>query len=116
MSLGMTMDCFLPANTCHNCEKKLSSRFKKNPGAVKDYKRCGNCHLLSYCDKVCQKEHWEKVHKNHCKFLSGKVREKNCDHNAVTCARCIEERQSSATELKSGNSPKTFCRIELDIL
>ena len=114
MSLGMTMDCFLPANTCHNCEKKLSNRFKKNPGAVKDYKRCGNCHLLSYCDKVCQKQHWEKVHKNHCKFLSGKVREKNCDHNAVTCARCIEERQSSATELKSGNSPKTFCRIEED--
>ena len=28
------------------------------------------CKVVEYCGKLCQEEHWVKVHKNHCKKLS----------------------------------------------
>ena len=28
------------------------------------------CKVVEYCDELCQKEHWEKVHREHCKQLS----------------------------------------------
>jgi len=116
MSLGITKDCFPPATECHNCLMKVSSHVKKKPTDVKDFKRCGSCHLLNYCDTDCQRDHWIKVHKHHCRFLSGKVQVKNNEHDAATCALCIEERESSSTQLRSANSPKTSCNIEKDAI
>ena len=114
MSLGITKDCFSLATKCHNCLMKVSSQVKKKPTDVKDFKRCGNCHLLTYCDADCQREHWTKVHKHYCRFLSGKVQVKNNEHDVATCTLCVEERISSSTQLRSANSPKTNCNIEDD--
>merc|ERR1719252_272220 len=35
--------------------------FKEAPNK-KEFKQCGNCKLVSYCSRECQKNHWE-VHK-----------------------------------------------------
>ncbi|KAF9040031.1 hypothetical protein BJ165DRAFT_1351413 [Panaeolus papilionaceus] len=40
---------------CPNVESKVA-----------EYKRCGECHLVSYCGVDCQKQHW-KTHKPACK-------------------------------------------------
>lgn len=32
--------------------------------------KCGNCKIMYYCSKECQKEHWKKVHKYCCKTLA----------------------------------------------
>eukprot|EP00092_Neocalanus_flemingeri_P015547 GFUD01016829.1.p1 GENE.GFUD01016829.1~~GFUD01016829.1.p1 ORF type:complete len:424 (+),score=130.02 GFUD01016829.1:110-1381(+) len=37
------------------------------PGRI--HKRCGGCQVLLYCGRICQKEHWKKVHKKHCKKI-----------------------------------------------
>ena len=34
--------------------------------------RCSSCHIVPYCSKECQVEHW-RYHKKMCKKLSGKV-------------------------------------------
>ena len=33
---------------------------------------CSQCGWMRYCSKVCQLEHWKKVHSKHCKFLSAR--------------------------------------------
>ena len=33
-----------------------------------DLKKCSRCHLVQYCNRTCQKEHW-KVHKPYCDHL-----------------------------------------------
>ena len=32
---------------------------------------CSRCKLLVYCSPICQLEHYNKTHKNHCKYLAG---------------------------------------------
>ena len=32
-------------------------------------KKCKSCHVVQYCSKDCKAEHWELVHKHHCKEL-----------------------------------------------
>ena len=32
-------------------------------------KACTGCHLVSYCDKLCQKAHWRNGHKDICKGI-----------------------------------------------
>ena len=32
-------------------------------------KKCGKCKVLEYCSVDCQSEHWDLVHKKHCKKL-----------------------------------------------
>ena len=32
-------------------------------------RNCGRCKVLQYCSKECQEEHWELVHKKHCRKL-----------------------------------------------
>ena len=43
---------------------------------------------IAYCSRECQKEHWEKVHKDHCKFLAGKKKADHSEHNPATCSVC----------------------------
>ena len=33
-------------------------------------KQCSKCKVLQYCSESCQKEHWNLVHKHHCKKLA----------------------------------------------
>ena len=35
-------------------------------------KQCGGCQVLLYCGIICQKEHWKKVHRKHCKKITCK--------------------------------------------
>jgi len=58
-------------------------------------KRCGKCKVVYYCDKDCQMEHWEKVHKDKCKYLR---REKGLRagvhrHQEDMCQGCKEEKE-----------------------
>ena len=54
---------------CANC--KLFGWEQPDPKASL-LKRCGGCWKIYYCSQECQEEHWRKLHKRHCKFLSGK--------------------------------------------
>ena len=48
------------------------------------------CQTAHYCDKDCQREHWQKVHKERCKYVRGD-RELEVGvhrHLAARCARC----------------------------
>jgi len=112
MSLGITKECFPPANVCHNCWRKSRDGITEKSEQKKDYKRCTGCHLLTYCDKHCQTEHWQKVHKKHCRYLSGKKQVINSQHKEGSCTLCIQEEKVSDSEITSLNSPKTFCHIE----
>jgi len=50
---------------------------------------CKNCKLAMYCSKECQKEHWKKVHKKHCKYLSGKEPSPILSHGSgEECHKC----------------------------
>jgi len=124
----ITKKCFPPAKICYNCNRKNRSGVKENEEKNKDFARCSGCHFLTYCDSDCQREHWRKVHKNHCKFLGGK---KNVDNHPPQtsntanclakascktkschcCPLCIEEKSADATQLGSIKSPKTKCHI-----
>jgi len=50
---------------------------------------CKSCKLAMYCSKECQKEHWKKVHKKHCKYLSGKEPSPILSHGSgQECHKC----------------------------
>ena len=37
------------------------------PQAATGLRRCARCRVLWYCGRPCQEEHWDKVHKRHCR-------------------------------------------------
>jgi len=113
MSVGVTKKCYPPASWCHNCKRKGRDILIEER---EEFKRCSQCLLLTYCDKDCQKEHWNSVHKHHCRFLSGRKLPANSKHNPKSCTRCVEERKASIHELRDANSPVTSCHIELVLI
>merc|ERR1719187_3175510 len=49
---------------------------------------------MSYCDKDCQAEHWNKVHRFHCKFLSGEKPVAGTKHSSgKRNAKCARQRR-----------------------
>jgi len=114
MSLGVTKACFPTANECYNCKRKSRADVLEKSNERKDFQRCSGCHLMTYCDKDCQQEHWEKGHKVHCKLLSGRKTVQNSSHSQDTCALCAEHevKKTSVSELENLKSPKTNCHIE----
>ena len=52
-------------NICANCIAFGWEQVK--PESVQ---KCGRCKVLQYCSKDCQAEHWDLVHKAHCKKLA----------------------------------------------
>ena len=50
---------------------------------------CTRCRVPNYCGKECQEEHWNKVHKNHCKYLAGIKTATHSEHKKDTCPTCI---------------------------
>jgi len=113
MSLGVTKECFSPASMCHNCKRKRRDEISEKTDERKEFLRCSGCHLLTYCDKHCQTEHWQKVHKRHCKFLSGRKLLNNSMHMEDTCTLCIDEKNATVGEILDIKSPKTRCHIKL---
>ena len=67
---------------CANCEL-----FGWKPAA--DVKKCSRCHVLAYCGQECQEEHWNKVHKEHCKYLGGIKKAKHSEHRKDDCINCM---------------------------
>ena len=62
---GTTDDEFLAEVRCVNCFMHGCETPKKQ-----SLFRCTSCSMVQYCGKACRDEHWEKVHKNHCKYLA----------------------------------------------
>ena len=52
----------MSAQACCVCQQKPSLRSGL-------HKKCGGCQIPLYCGRVCQKEHWRNVHKEHCSKL-----------------------------------------------
>jgi len=111
MSVNITKECFPPAERCMNCLRKHRYGIMDKP-ELKELKRCTGCHLLTYCDKDCQREHWLKVHKDHCKLLSGRKIVDNTMHIADKCSLCTDQVKTSNSERLSSASPKTDCHVE----
>jgi len=68
----------------------------KQPADTSDLKRCSQCKVVWYCSEQCQKEHWHKTHKNHCKYLAGKKVLPKSKHDEATCLVCQEEMETKA--------------------
>ena len=50
-------------------------------------KKCSRCKLLLYCSRICQLEHYNKTHKNHCKYLAGLKVKEGSIHTKKNCPR-----------------------------
>ena len=72
-------------NACANC---LDNKWEA--AEESEIKRCSRCKFLHYCSVQCQKEHWVKVHKNHCKYLGGTKRLPLSWHDSARCPGCRE--------------------------
>lgn len=59
--------------TCAHCGKKEAM--------LGDYKACGGCKSVTYCDQDCQKGHW-RTHKVACKAAAAKKAEKKSTKTA----------------------------------
>jgi len=104
--------CFSRAKECHNCQRKHRDLvMKEDDEAV--FKRCTGCRLLSYCDQDCQKEHWRKVHRLHCKYLSGKESINASGHRKEECELCQAEQKTKKRFLCDLNHPMTECHLDL---
>ena len=82
------MAAALPAydisDVCSNCE--LFNWKQPDP---KTLRKCTRCHVVAYCGKECQEEHWHKVHKSQCKYVGGVKKAKHSEHKKETCKTCI---------------------------
>ena len=74
---------------------------------MKPLQRCSRCKTVSYCSPECQKEHWEKHHKQHCKYLSGSTILPLTRHSATACPRCPELLPGH----RSAQHPSLLCHL-----
>ena len=68
-------------SSCENCGKCFS---KTTPKRL----FCGKCKLAVYCSQLCQKQHWDEVHRKECGKLPACA---CCDkllYQPMTCGRC----------------------------
>ena len=73
--------------------------------------QCKRCHVITYCGRECQEEHWHKVHRKHCKYLGGIKKAKHSEHQKDTCYTCIAS--SSLGDLVfSPTNPNYACIFE----
>ena len=98
----------LPEQKCANC---VIFGWKQVDPTI-PLKRCTGCYKISYCSKECQAEHWHKVHRRHCKYLSGKKSLQESDlHNKETCGRCIKQQAAGGKVFKE-NEPTYVCLFD----
>ena len=83
----------------------------KQPENPKSLRKCTRCYVVAYCGRECQEEHWQKVHKNHCKYLGGLKKAKHSEHNKETCRTCIAS-DSVGDLVFSRNNPDYVCIFE----
>jgi len=72
---------------------------------------CKNCKLALYCSKECQKEHWKKVHKKHCKYLAGTEPSPILAHGApADCKKCQSKLADEAGDVYPCHIRQSFPR------
>ena len=78
--------------------------------------RCSQCKMAHYCDKDCQLEHWENVHKERCKYSRGDKPQKEGvhAHRVSGCEACKEEEEVGVA-LASKNDPHWGCHLKTRI-
>ena len=69
---------------------------------------CKQCKAVHYCSKECQKEHWIKVHKKHCKYLAGQ----KVVPNSRTCSLCDDEMRIGKSALSRPSNPNYGCYVQ----
>jgi len=92
---------------CLNCEVYGWNQ----PTDTSDLKRCSMCKIAWYCTEQCQKEHWHKTHKNHCKYLAGKKDLRDSKHDEATCLVCKAETESGVVSMCQPSSPGLPCTL-----
>ena len=66
---------------------------------------------MAYCGVECQEEHWNKVHKKHCKYLAGIKKAKHSEHKRDICRTCTA-RNSVGDLVFSPTNPNYVCIFE----
>ena len=67
---------------------------------------------MYYCSKECQVEHWRKVHRRHCRYISGeKGLEGTVVHQKETCSHCIMG-EAAGLALYKENNPNYICTFD----
>ena len=94
---------------CLNC----SMNKWKQPEDKSILRKCEKCQVVSYCGKECQEEHWEKVHKEHCRYLAGEEKAKHSEHNKETCNYCADE-AAAGEGVSELSNPTYFCTFAVD--
>ena len=104
----ITPQCFASPAGCNNCFRKdrYGTMFDKTK---RQYDRCGACHIVAYCDEICQLEHWKKIHHKHCNRLNGTKMVRK--HNKQTCELCTKMVQNPKAKYESSYHPETICHI-----
>ena len=75
-------------------------------------RQCSRCKGMTYCSEICQLEHYNKVHRKHCKYMAGiKVKEKSI-HTMKNCLRCSVRGKMRAGELSNPASTVWPCIFE----
>jgi len=100
---------FKMTKICWNCptygwfDPMIESRSERPLSA------CKSCKLAMYCSKECQKEHWKKVHKKHCKYLSGAEPSPILAHGApADCKKCQSKLADEADEVYPCHIQQSF--------
>ena len=83
----------------------------KQPDPKKPLQRCTRCHVVTYCGRECQEEHWNKVHRKHCKYLGGIKKAPHSEHQKETCDTCIAS-NSLGDLVFSPTNPNYVCIFE----
>ena len=95
-------------NFCANC--KLYDWKQPEENALR---KCGRCHVVAYCGKECQEEHWRKVHQKQCKYVGGTKKAKHSKHSKDICQICIMQGPVGDLVFKR-NNPNYMCIFEND--
>ena len=77
--------------------------------------RCAKCKFISYCSKECQQEHWVKVHRHHCKYMSGQKKLPLTRHDTATCSGCLQQTMIGLEEMSQVDNPCLGCSWVLNV-